>query len=81
VVHQIFHRLRADGAFLAGFLDAGQKFFAGKFLMPPVALEHHQAFVLQFLVGREAVVAFSHSRRRRMVAPSREARESMTLSS
>src|SRR5208282_546201 len=58
VVHQIFHRLRADGTFLAGFPDAGQKFLARKLLPPPVALEHHQPFALNLLVSCEPMRAF-----------------------
>ena len=58
VVHQIFHGFRADGTFLAGFFDAGQKFLARKFLVPPVALEHHQSFAFNFLVGGEPMTAF-----------------------
>src|SRR5471032_306034 len=58
VIHEVVNRLRADGTFLAGFLDAGQKFFAGKFLAPPVALQNHETLVLDFLVSGEAVAAF-----------------------
>jgi hypothetical protein len=55
MIHQIVHRLQTDRAFLAGFLEAGQKFFARKFLAPPVALQNHQTLVLDFLVSGEAV--------------------------
>src|SRR5208283_312275 len=58
VIHQIFHGLRTDGTFLTGLFDAGQKFFARKFLMPPIALEHHQPFTFDFLVSGEAMAAF-----------------------
>jgi hypothetical protein len=57
VVHQIFHGFGRDGAFLAGFADAGQKFFAGKFLVPSVALADHKPFVFDFFVSGEAVAA------------------------
>jgi hypothetical protein len=54
---EILDDFGADGAFLAGFADAGQKFFAGKFLMPSVAFEHHEAFVFDFFVGGETMSA------------------------
>jgi hypothetical protein len=57
MIHQVVQRLQADGAFLAGLLDAGQKFFARKFLAPSVAFENHEAFMFHFLVGGEAMGA------------------------
>src|SRR5262249_50762431 len=58
LVDEIFDDFWTDGPFLAGFLDAGQEFFLGKFLMPSVALQDHEAVALDFLVSREAMTAF-----------------------
>jgi len=80
MVHQIFHGLRTDGAFLTGLFDAGEKFFARKFLVPAIALSTIKPFAFDFLVVVKRC-AFGAFASRRIVAPSREARESMTLSS
>ena len=57
MVHEVFHCLGCDGTFLAGFADAGEQFFAGEFLMPPIPFQDHQPFVLHFLVGGETMIA------------------------
>jgi hypothetical protein len=57
-IHKFFHDLGTDGTFLAGFFDAGQKFFFGKFFVPTVVFQDHQAFVFDFLISGEAMAAF-----------------------
>ena len=49
--------LGVTGRFWQALRMPDKQFFAGKFLMPAVALQHHQPFVLDFLVGGEAVIA------------------------
>ena len=57
VVHQTFHCLRTHGPLLAGFLKAGQQFFAGEFFPTAVAFYNHEVLALNLLVGGEAVAA------------------------
>src|ERR1051325_2495886 len=46
-----------DGPFLAGSLDAGQKFFTGELLAPPVAFDDHETGPLDVFVSGETVRA------------------------
>jgi len=55
-----------------------RSFFAENSSRRSVSLSKPSDLVLKFLVSGEAVAHLAHSRRRRNVAPSREARESMT---
>ena len=54
-LNDLLDGLGADGPLLAGFFQARQQLLPGKLLPPAIPLDHHQAFVLDFLVGGKAL--------------------------